>query len=363
MTSVWTAAAVAQIAAAPYPALPVITAAEVVPVTPGIDLWDLWPLQAADGSIASIAGGELWFALSAPVAGDPLARHAAARIRTLRHAAGGWQDLGPTLPDGFSPGSREWSGSAVLTDGQVTLYFTAAGRRGEVAMTYEQRLFAATATLTGGALTNWRDCRETVMADGAMYVRAAEAQGAVGTIKAFRDPGWCRDPADAAEYLLFAGSDATSASAWNGVIGAAQRSGDDWALLPPLVTAAGVNNELERPHLLVREGRYHLFWSTQRSVFARPGPSGPTGLYGMVADSFAGPYRPLNGTGLVLANPPEAGGQAYSWLVLPDLRVVSFVDRWGIADDIALDAATARRHFGGVPAMFHQLTIDGDRAW
>lgn len=363
MTSRWTAAAVAAIHTAPWPVLPLITAADVVPVTPGIDLWDLWPLQDITGGIAAVDGGELWFALSAPAAGDPLARHAMARIRTLRHHAGGWLDLGLTLPDGFSPGSREWSGSAVLADDMVTLHFTAAGRRGEAALTYEQRLFAATATLAGGALGDWRNCRETATADGGMYVRAAEAQGAVGTIKAFRDPGWCRDPAGGQEYLLFAGSDATSISPWNGVVGAARREGDAWTLLPPLVTAAGVNNELERPHLLVRGGRYYLFWSTQRSVFASPGPSGPTGLYGMVADAFAGPYRPLNGTGLVLANPPEAGGQAYSWLVLADLRVVSFVDRWGIADDIALDADTARRHFGGVPALFHHLTIDGDRAW
>ena len=363
-TTRWTPAQVARIADAPLPALPPITALEVVPVSPGVDLWDLWPLQQPDGSVAALAGGELWFALSAPVAGDPLLRHGGARIRTLWHAGGNWHDLGPTLPDGFSPGSREWSGSAVLDGDMVTLFFTATGRRGEAIPTFEQRLFEAQGRLLDGArLGNWHALRESVAADGTVYMRATEATGTIGAIKAFRDPGWFRDPADGCDYLVFAGSDAAAPSAYNGVVGAARRAADGWELLPPLVTAAGLNNELERPHIVVCEGRYYLFWSTQRSVFAPGGPAGPTGLYGMVADAVAGPYRPLNGTGLVLANPATAGAQAYSWLVLGDLRVVSFVDRWGVAHDAVLDAAAARAQFGGVPAPFHQLTIAGDRAW
>ena len=41
--------------------------------------------------------------------------------------------------------------------------------------------------------------------------------GAIGTIKAFRDPAFFRDPADGCDYLLFTASLAASASAWNGV--------------------------------------------------------------------------------------------------------------------------------------------------
>ena len=40
---------------------------------------------------------------------------------------------------------------------------------------------------------------------------------------------------------------------------------------------------------------------------------------------------PLNGTGLVFANPDTAPKQAYSWLVLPDLQVTSFIDAWASA--------------------------------
>ncbi len=57
---------------------------------------------------------------------------------------------------------------------------------------------------------------------------------------------------------------------------------------------------------------------------------GPTGLYGMVAPSLHGPYEPLNGTGLVIANPAAEPRQGYCWQVLDTLEVISFVDHWGL---------------------------------
>ena len=70
----------------------------------------------------------------------------------------------------------------------------------------------------------------------------------------------------------------------------------------------------------------------------------------MVADSMAGPWRPLNGTGLVLANPADRPLQTYSWFVDASLTVCSFVD-------ILPDGT-----FGGVPAPLLQLELDGERA-
>ncbi|MGX7835970.1 glycoside hydrolase family 68 protein, partial [Campylobacter fetus subsp. venerealis] len=78
-----------------------------------------------------------------------------------------------------------------------------------------------------------------------------------------------RDPADNQDYILFAASIARSRSAWNGAVGIARRVVDqEWQILPPLVEADGLNNELERPHVIMRDGRYYLFWSTQTKVFA-----------------------------------------------------------------------------------------------
>lgn len=358
---------VAKTAGQTWSEAPLIRREDVRPLIPGFDLWDFWPVQGRDGRVVEIAGGWLFMLLSAPALPNPDDRHAIARIRLMHLVADQWRDLGPLLPDGFAPGSREWAGSAVFEPGgrTVTLYFTATGRKGEHELGFEQRMFETTARLSDGALPkleDWSEPVECLAPDDNHYMRDMAGGGAIGTIKAFRDPAYFRDPANNREYLLFTASLAQSSSDWNGAIGIARRDGDRWQLLPPIITADALNNELERPHIVTHHSRYYLFWSTQRSVFARGGPSGPNGLYGMVADRLDGPWKPLNGTGLVLSNPASAPCQAYSWLVLPNLSVLSFADLIELGHP-ARDAAEARRHFGGAPAPVLRLDLRGDDAF
>ena len=75
---------------------------------------------------------------------------------------------------------------------------------------------------------------------------------------------------------------------------------------------------------------------------------------GAVADRIDGPWRLINGTGIVAANPAEEPTQAYSWLVLPDASVTSFVDQWGRSDGAG--------QFAGTFAPFEKLILDGDAA-
>lgn len=362
--SAWTAAHVAALDES-MGTLPLIGAADVARVSPVIDIWDAWPIQDADGHPSDFGGATLWMALASPQFPDPDERHGHARIHLFRRDAGGWTHLGPAMPDGFSPGSREWSGSAVLGADRrtLTLYFTATGAVGEPVPSFTQRIFRAQATLAdaaaGPAFTDWRGLTQLFAEDPRWYMDSAAGSGSVGTIKAFRDPAYFLDPLTGAQYLTFAGSDARSPSPFNGVVGlavAADDAASAWTLQPPIVTAAGLNNELERPHLIHQGGAYYLFWSTQRHVFDPDGPTGPTGLYGMVAERVEGPWRPLNGSGLVLANPAEAPAQGYSWLVLPDLTVISFIDNWGQAD------LSAPRRFGATFAPEVRLLLDGATA-
>lgn len=365
MTSFWTAEHVARIADGPIAEAPVIAREQVSPLLPRYDLWDFWPVQEQDGRVARIDGGELMMLLSAPAEADPEARHARARIRLMHKRGDDWADLGPLLPDGFAPGSREWAGSAIIDQDHrnLTLYFTAAGVRGEAEPSFDQRLFETRASLAPGPrLSGWSEPVESIARDGRIYQSDLVGGGAIGTIKAFRDPAYFRDAADGSEHLVFAASLAGSASPWNGAVGHAARLDGRWTLQPPLIAADGVNNELERPHLVAAAGLYYLFWSTQAKVFASGGPTGPNGLYGMVADRFAGPYRPINGSGLVFANPSAAPFQAYSWLVLDDLRVLGFADNVGL-NRLPAGPAEARAHFGGTPAPELQLRLQGDRAW
>lgn len=339
---------------------------------PGLDIWDMWPVEDMDGFAHTFARGWLWFALAAPVLPDPEDRHAIARIHLLLQSAdgSGWVDHGPAFPDGHTPGSREWSGSALYDPGQqrVLCWFTAAGRRNEALASFEQRLFFTQGHLhwrgDAPAIENWTRPEEAVAADGEVYLRVRGSEGGAGTIKAFRDPCHFRDPAGGGHFLFFTASKAISGSAWNGVIGVAHSLDGPqgpWRLLPPLVDADGLNNELERPHMRMVDGEYYLFWSTQRKVFADDAPRGPTGLYGVVGSSPLGPFRPINGNTLVAGNPDEAPWQAYSWWVLGDGRVTSFADLPGLGPDAAPgDAGARRRAFGGSPAPWFTLRLKGD---
>lgn len=362
----WTAQHVGAIQAGASNYAPVIGADDFARLREDLDIWDAWPVQNDDGTPALLDTGRVpWLALASPRFRDPEERHKHARIHLLLQSETGWSDFGPAMPDNFSPGSREWSGSALLAQDRrtLTLFFTATGRRGEKELTFEQRLFSAEATLShdrsGLRCTDWRALRELFERDPAHYMASDAGRGEVGAIKAFRDPGYFRDPADGARYMFFTGSLAGSASDYNGCIGAAvaQPEGPmELTILPPLISADTLNNELERPHAVFHDGLYYLFWSTQSHVFNPQGPVGPTGLYGMVSRDLMSGWEPLNGTGLVFANPPEAPKQAYSWLVLSDLSVTSFVDRFG---DARADGA---QPFGGSFAPMLRLRLDGAHA-
>jgi len=348
-----------------YATAPLIGADDFSRVSPDIDVWDAWPVQDRGGHPAIVGEGEtLWMALAAPHREDPDERHGLARIHLFGHDSEGWRHLGPVFPDGFTPGSREWSGSAVLDSDcrTLTIYFTATGVRGEAALTFSQRLFSARATLSsqGGrySFEDWRDVTEFVTRDPAWYMASDAGTGAVGTIKAFRDPAYFFDAVSGEHWVFFATSLARSTSMFNGAVGAAVTTDpqtDKWNIVPPLVSADTLNNELERPHVIQHGGLYYLFWSTQSHVFNPEGPIGPTGLYGMVSERLDTGWKPLNSTGLVFANPPEAPAQAYSWLVLPDLSVISFVDNWGRSPD-------EPRRFGASFAPTLQLRLNGPNA-
>ncbi|MCJ2186720.1 glycoside hydrolase family 68 protein [Novosphingobium beihaiensis] len=336
---------------------------QIVRIEGGIDVWDAWPLAQPGGHPLPWQGGEFWFALAAPVNDDPEARHHVARIHGFHRVAGRFVHLGPVFADRFSPGSREWSGSAKVEGGKVTLFFTAAGARGEEQVSFRQRIFESTAMLggEGNTFSGWSEPVEIVRPLNRHYMARHEAMGQAGQIKAFRDPAVWHCPVGR-EYLIFTASSATDQGSHNGVIGCAVREADgSFRKLAPLVDACGTCNELERPHIVAHGGLLYLFWSAQAGVFA-PGIDAPTGLYGAVASNIAGPWRLLNGHGLVFANPDAEPFQAYSWWVLPDLTVAGFVDYWGMDDTRAREKPRGRKHFGGTFAPFLRLHLDGDSA-
>ena len=342
--------------------IPVIESVNREGLQSGRIYWDMWPIQTRSGHIAQIKGRELWMALGAPDRADSSIRHFEAKIYLLERQGTRWVDLGPVLPEFDVDYEREWSGSAIIEGDNLSLYITGAGVA-QKAGGYQQRLFEAHATIGDNGLpVDWSKPVLSVEGYGEHYMPADAHEGEAGKIKAFRDPAFFKDPADGAEYLVFSGSLAGSSSDFNGVIGIAKRDGERWDLLPPLISAEGVNNELERAHVVFHEGRYYAFWVTQSHTFAPDLRQAPTGLYGMVADSLFGEYRPLNGSGLVLATPESEPLQSYSWFVSSELLVSSFVDFYGLkGSTLPSDTAAANQFFGGVPAPLLKLQIDADR--
>jgi levansucrase len=311
-------------------------------------------VQEEDGSTTVVDGAELWMALSAPATGHPEDRHDHARIRLLARTGDRWHDLGDVFADGESLGSREWSGSAVRRpDGTVSVFYTAAGVRGESRPTFRQRVVEARPRLhtAGGTVHLERNVEHrTILHPGDPYLPADDVVGGPGRIRAFRDPGWFRDPANGREHLLVAAS-VPWQDRFTGAIALAEHTRDGWALGPPLLVADGVNHELERPHVVVHRSRYYLFFCVNSRTF-HPAGSAPTGLYGFVARTLTGPYEPLNDSGLVIRNPRAQPEQAYAWLVLSNLRVESFVD-YPSTDT----RQTARARFGGTAAPALELVL------
>ncbi len=355
--------------------LAVIVDSDIVPVVEGIDIWDSWPIRNPDGSVADVCGQVVWIALAAPSVGDPGLRHDIARQRAFAlNDDGTFTDLGLVFDVNNPLGARRWAGSTVLDGDRLSAYYTAVGIADAEPSGFRQRPAVATATLScqHGHLRfdDWSDHVEVLQPDPRWYDNVDQIDGAPGFIKAFRDPFPFIDPATGTEYLFLTASlsPERSTSEFNGAIGIARRTGSglqDWELLEPLVTADGVNNELERPHVVVVDGRYYLFFSTQSRTF-HPDVDAPTGLYGFVAEDVLGPYAPLNGHGCVFANPPERPVQVYSWLVLNDLSVVGFIDGYGIGADGQLLPTALRdertSHFGGTFSPTVHITINGNQA-
>ncbi|MGG3572363.1 glycoside hydrolase family 68 protein [Bacillus gobiensis] len=384
--SVWTREQAEQIRITPDNVTNVIN--EPFPrISADLWIWDMWPLTTRDGSIAVLPGGwRVLFALSAPRSVLPGQRHDVARIAYWYSRDGlDWIQGGEVFPPGTALGSRQWAGSTMLdNDGTVYFFYTATGRRGETETTFEQRIALASSDvfsdLNGVLFDNFSAHQIILEPDGVLYQTQEQSSG--GIIYAFRDPFFFKDPATGCEYLLFEGNVGGTAdeidcgpgvppeaNQFSGNIGIALLQNDnftEWELLPALLEATCLNQQTERPHIVVRDGLYYLFTDSHEFTFApglEPGP-GPDGLYGFVADALRGDYIPLNDGGLVITNPPQEPFQAYSWLVLPDFTVLSFIDNFNlqgipIQQVGTLPAEFQFAHFGGTLAPTIQLAVDG----
>ena len=134
-----------------------------------------------------------------------------------------------------------------------------------------------------------------------------------------------------------------------------------WTQLEPLVTALGVNDQMERPHIVFKGGLTYLFTISHHSTYSGD-LAGPDGVYGFVSENgLFGPYKPLNGSGLVLGNPSSAPYETYSHFVDPDGYVQAFIDTLPAEGTDPNDPATFR--IGATLAPTVKIELDGDRTF
>jgi levansucrase len=381
-TPAWTREAAAGVGRSDGTVAPVIYPPERR-IDPSVHIWDTWLLRNRDGTVAEIDGWRVFLSLTAPSDLLPGKRHDVATIRYFYSRDGKNWHPGGRVFSGGELGSRQWAGPALDDAGRGYLYYTAAGEADEAEVSYGQHLAMATGGTVepdgdGLAIEGPWEHRSLLRPDGHRYETAPQSRGMIYT---FRDPWFYEDPGTGRTWLLFEGNTPVPEGAdacggdpaqqeFNGSVGIAESpTGDptDWELRPPLLDAVCVNQELERPHVVRRDGRYYLFVSSHRHTFA-PGLDGVDGLYGFVADSLRGEYRPLNGSGLVVANPENAPFQAYSWLAFDhpeDLLVESFLgyfdyDRPSLDDVARLPESEQFRRFGGTLAPTLRVRVEGD---
>ncbi|OFI38922.1 levansucrase [Arthrobacter sp. SW1] len=339
-------------------------------------VWDTWPLTDESGNQVSYKGWDVIFSLVAdPQAGYTFdERHFNARIGYWFRPAGQpeseWVYGGHLFPGGTTLGKAEWSGSTRIFDGGklATLYtavtdYPATGAPMKSVIAKSEGKLKADAK--GISIEGFTKHTQLLEPDGKMY-----QTGAQNRYYAFRDPYTFEDPAHPGKtFMVFEGntggkagelkcteadlggsgedaqavtdSGARFQAANIGLAVADNSKLDSWKLLPPVLSANCVNDQTERPQIVIRneggKNKYYLFTISHQFTYAA-GLRGPDGVYGFVGDGIRSDYQPMNNSGLVLANPtnlsvpswdPAANPrqfQSYSHYVMPGGLVESFID-------------------------------------
>lgn len=377
-TTLWTAAQVQSMQLTPDKTFPVIAELPRPKVMPGYWVWDTWPVLTRDNLPARINGNYMLVSLTAPDSVLPGKRHDIAQYRYMISPDGeNWRDMGDLFEEGAALGSRQWAGSTIYDPGtrRLTVFYTATGERGETQLSYTQRMAMSSATLAPEDSTvrfgNWTPHRVILTPDLRYYAQSTGTDSE-GIVFAFRDPSYFRDPATGRSYITFTGRIHDAADqTYNGNIGIAMARNEeltDWELMKPIIAAPNVNAELERPIVTFLNNRYYIVISTHTFTF-KPPLTGPEGMYGWTATSLFGPWEPMNGSALMLHNPASHPDQTYSYQLLQDRSVLSFVNFIGSGESCGYYAGCSdesaeeqAQRFGGTLAKSIIMSIQGNQA-
>ncbi|MDX8047563.1 glycoside hydrolase family 68 protein [Gracilibacillus sp. S3-1-1] len=364
-----------------------------------LDVWDTWPLQNADGTVAEYNGYHILFGL----AGDP--NHAEDTFIYLFYkkaddqSLDAWKNAGRVFDDNdkyeandeyLKDLSEEWSGSATFTsDGEIRLFYTnrtgfdeAKGLYGKQTLTTAQVNVSEVAdgTLQIDGVEDNKSIFEG--GDGSVYQNVTQAFGGDNINwddnHTLRDPHYIED--NGHKYLVFEANTGTDygysgeeslynqayygksnhffqneknllldspqrnfAELANGAIGIVEIT-DDYELkdvMKPLLVSNTVTDEIERPNIFKKDGKWYLFTSTRGSKMTIDGINDDDiYMLGYVANSLTGKFKPMNKTGIVLHHDldPYDITWTYAHYVIPqedtdEAVVTSYMTNRGFFED------------------------------
>ncbi|MFT8391190.1 MAG: glycoside hydrolase family 68 protein [Sporolactobacillus sp.] len=359
-----------------------------------LDVWDSWPLQNADGTAANYHGYHIVFAL----AGNP-SNSSDTFIYLFYQKAGdtsinSWKNAGRVFtPDAhlqtsdpyLQKQSEEWSGSATLTqDGKIRLFYTDREPWAPDQKMYgDQILTTAQVNVQSSADNTLKidgtEDYKSIFAGDSKYYQTAE-QGIENSLDnhTLRDPHYVED--NGHKYLVFEANTGTEdgyqgddqlnnwayyggspsyfqkerasllnspkrdlAAVANGALGIIELN-NDYTLkkvMKPLITSNTVTDEIERANVFKKNGNWYLFTDSRGAKMTIDGVSDKdVYMLGFVSHSLTGPYKPLNGSGLVLrmALDPNGLTWTYSHFAIPqkagdNVVVTSYMTNRGLFAD------------------------------
>lgn len=349
-----------------------------------MDVWDTWPLQNADGTVADYKGYQIVFGL----AGDPKNPNDTFIYMFYKKAGDdsidAWKNAGRVFDDEdknkandkYLKGQvEEWSGSALFTDdGEIRLFYTNRGDFDE-----SKELFGRQTLTTAQVNVSEKGDKDLQVdgiedhksifngGDGKTYenVEKAFEDRNFNNNHTFRDPHYIEDKGR--KYLVFEANTGTeygysgednlynrayygksmkffrdelknlqnspkkeTAELANGAMGIIEIN-DDYTFKKekkPLLVSNTVTDEIERPNIFKKDGKFYLFTSTRGSKMTIDGiDDEDIYMLGYVSNSLDGPFKPMNKTGIVLHQDldPNDITWTYAHYVIPQEESDEFV--------------------------------------
>ena len=270
-------------------------------------LWDPWILKDGDVYrlfyLKGVEGQTPWWTIS---------KICGATSTDLEH----WQDLGTLLepnPDNDWESGRVCAGCTYKENGVYYLFYSAGGK--ELSYLKNEAIGLATST-NGSHFSRYSDRPLLMSADDDLWYGRSNWTGHFH----WRDPYIFKD-CNTDSYYMFICASSKVPGNFQGCIGlaVADRISGPYRLMPPAVEAPlhaadWPYYHLERPQVIYKGGKYHLFFSCFKSLMnpkwlhrVKHKRITNSSLYWYISDSITGPFKPVNDDEYIVVGSEKTG--------------------------------------------------------